>query len=332
MVPRTPGVYRLTADLVVTNENLIIDGCLFSGPGRIILSGIASLTGNGTLSNGGGGNAAVLIQDFGSYSIQGLRFQNVVATASILIVPTTDAVMSSVSIIDNTFNADNYGILRNGGLGTISRTTIVNNKFSNMQGDAIELNVVPNDRNIRIANNNLSHINNTLSQPFWGIGIGVAGVGYGDAFADGQVAQDFVIEGNSISGARQGIHVESGKLFKIQNNTLDDISNSYSQNAGLETAGIVTYGSAQFTIEKNAITRQDSGAGILIAPGVSYAWYVGLPINFSVDGNKMNNLSELKGIRWATKGTASITNNTGGSFAYTGGPAGINISGNVWAP
>ena len=209
-----------------------------------------------------------------------------------------------------------------------------------MQGDAIELNVVPNDRDILIANNNLSQINNTLSQPFWGIGIGIAGVAYSDAFPDGEVAQNFVIEGNTISGARQGIHVESGKSFTIQNNALNDISSSYSPNAGLETAGIVTYGSAQFTIENNTIARHDMGPGILIAPGVTHVRYVGLPItryvglpiNFSVDGNKMNDLSAMKGIRWATAGSVSITNNTGKSLSYTGGPKAMNISGNAWTP
>ena len=68
--------------------------------------------------------------------------------------------------------------------------------------------------NILIANNNISQISSTnISQPNWGIGIGVAGAGYSDSFPDGTVAQDFVIEGNTISGARQGIHVEGSQTF-----------------------------------------------------------------------------------------------------------------------
>ena len=322
--------YNLDQDVNVTNKNLVVDGCTFTGPGRIILSGTASLSGSGTLSNGNGANGAVLIQDSGSYSIQGLSFQNVTATAGILVEPLAGATISSLTITGNTFANSNYGILRIGGAGEIGSTTITNNVIHNMQGDAIELNVVPNDRNIIIANNNISQINNTNSNPYWGIGIGVAGANYSDAFPDGQVAQDFVIEGNIISGARQGIHVEAAKNFTIQNNTLSEISNLYSPNSGLETAGIVTYGTAQFTIDNNTIYRQDNGRGIFINPGAVSGQYVGLPTNFTVNGNTMNDLSTLSGFDWSTTGTVNITNNTGGSMNVTGGPSGMTVANNVW--
>ena len=321
-VTLTPGSYYLAQDMVVNNENLVVAGCTFTGPGQIVLSGTASLTGAGTLSNGWGGSGAVLIQDSGAYSIQGVNFQNVAALSCISVVPLAGAVISSLNIDANTFSDSNYGILRNGGLGQINSTIIANNTISNMQGDGIELNVIPNDTNIIIENNNISQINNTTANPAWGIGIGVAGAGYSNTFATGVVAQNFVIEGNTVSGAVQGIHVESSQFFTIQNNTVSNISSSYSVNTGLEEAGIVTYGSGQFSVLNNTVNVLDSGPGIYIAPGVSANQYVADPTNFTVSQNTLN--SGIYGIFWAPTGTSNVTNNTDTGFSVFGG-----ISSNV---
>ena len=316
-VTLAPGTYNLAQDMVVTNENLIVNGCTFTGPGQIILSGTASLTGNGTLSNGWGGSGAVLIENSGAYSVQGLNFQDVAALSCVSVVPSANAVISSLSINGNTFSDSNYGILRNGGLGQINATTITNNTISNMQGDGIELNVIPNDNNVLIANNHISQINNTLSNPNWGIGIGVAGAGYSNTFATGTVAQNFVIEGNTVSGAVQGIHVESGSLFTIQNNTVTNISASYSVNSGLEEAGIVTYGSGQFSVLNNTVNVLDSGPGIYIAPGVVANEYVAEPTNFTVSQNVLN--TEIRGIFWSSTGTSVVTNNMDTGVGVFGG-------------
>jgi parallel beta-helix repeat protein len=306
-VTLTPGTYNLTHDMVVTNENLVVNGCTFTGPGQIILSGTASLTGSATLSNGWGGSGAVLIEDSGAYSVQGLNFQNVSALSCISIIPSATTTISSLSINENTFSDSNYGILRTGGLGQINATTITNNTISNMEGDGIELNVIPNDNNALIANNHISQINNTQSNPDWGIAIGVAGASYSSSFANGAVAQNFVIEGNTISGAVQGIHVEAAQHFTIQDNTISNISASYSANSGLEEAGIVTYGSGQFSVLNNTVNVLDNGPGIYLAPGVLSGEYVGEPVNFTVSQNVLN--SGISGILWADTGTSVVTNN-----------------------
>lgn len=326
----TPGTYNLTQDMVVTNENLVVNGCTFTGPGQIILSGTASLTGNGTLSNGSGGSGAVLIESSGAYSVQGLSFQNVSALSCISIIPSATTTISSLSINDNTFSDSNYGILRTGGLGQINATTITNNTISNMEGDGIELNVIPNDTNVLIANNHISQINDTVSNPDWGIAIGVAGASYSSTFANGAVAQNFVIEGNTISGAVQGIHVEAAQHFTIQNNTIDNISASYSSNSGLEEAGIVTYGAGQFSVLNNTVNVLDNGPGIYLAPGVLAGQYVGEPANFTVSQNVLN--TGINGILWASTGASVVANNIDTGLSVFGGiSSNISVTANAAA-
>src|ERR1035441_9273189 len=65
----------------------------------------------------------------------------------------------------------------------------------------------------------------------------------------------------------QGIHVEMGSNFTISNNNISHIISSYSSGSGLQEAGIVAYGTANFTISGNTISLDDANDGILVAPG-----------------------------------------------------------------
>ena len=311
----------LSSDLTIANENLDISGWTFSGAGRLILSGTVSLTGpssTGTIANlGTGAGQAVFVQDSGSYSIQGITFSGVTAATTALgINPTSNATINLLRIVSNTFTNCNYGYLRNGGLGTIASSYITNNTFSNLQGDAIELNVVPNDANILISGNSITGVNNTHSQSNWGIGIGIAGAAYSENFPVGAAVRNFTITNNTLSYMLQGIHVETGTSFTISNNNISHIISTYSGGSGLQEAGIVTYGAGNFTISNNTISLDDASDGILVAPGS----VPGVPTVASTpNGSALLQFSSVPSI---VGGGTSIADLTSGSVI----PGGTTIS------
>jgi colanic acid biosynthesis protein WcaM len=325
---------NLTSDLPVSNQNLNIATWTFTGSGQIALSGSAALVGNGTLSNGSAGTGAVFIQNSGAYSIQGITCTAVTQIACISVVPTISAVISFFNASLNTFTNINYGILRNGGLGAILQTQILNNTFTTAQGDPIELNVIPNDRNITISGNNITGVNNTTGLPDQGIAIGVAGATFDNTFPDGVMAQNITITGNTINGAVQGIHVEAGKNFTISNNKVMGISASLSTGSGLQETGIVTFGCNNFSVLNNNVSTVDAAPmAIFIAAGALNSVFIGFPITFTIDSNVIDNTSSMTGTQWSTVGNPTVTNNSGFTFTSQGSiPPGFVGGGasNIW--
>ena len=109
-----------------------------------------------------------------------------------------------MNIAGDTFTNVNYGVLREGTIGSVvASTTISSNTFTHLNGDAIELNVVPDDTDILIANNRISQVDNTTNNAAWGIGIGIAGAAFSDTFSGDIFAHNFVIENNYISGVKE---------------------------------------------------------------------------------------------------------------------------------
>lgn len=324
------GCYTVASDTTLQNQTLNVNGATISGNGRLIMSGTASLYGPGTITNGYYTNGTVYITDAGTYVINGVVFSGLTSTAAIYVYPPNATTIALLDIESNSFETVNYGILRNGGasLGAVAQTTILNNLFEDVEGDAIELNVIPYDTYVLISGNDIEDVNNTHDTTFWGMAIGVAG-NYTSNFADGSAAQSIAIVYNTIGSARAGIHCEACKRLTIIGNAISDISASYSNGSGIDEAGIEVYGSTQFVISANSVAVSDADEKvILVSAGVLSGNWIGYPINFSLDGNILTNsngTANIWGTQWGTSGYAGITNNSADNLTYSGG-SGMNIT------
>lgn len=157
--------------------------------------------------------------------------------------------------IDNcTFKNGLYGILQQGTGEPVSRGVFRNLTFMDMQGDAIELNVINKhyDEGCVIENIYLSHIDGTnapIPLSNWGIGIGVAGKGpYGYDIPDTQYCKNITIRNVFAKRCRQIVHVEVGRNISIQN-IHGDPDQTVSVGTGLATGAVVMYGCKDFTID-----------------------------------------------------------------------------------
>lgn len=149
------------------------------------------------------------------------------------------------------FNDISGGIFQQGGHFKITRMILRNLTFTNLDSDAIELNVV-NDgsftegctiENIEIYNSNATLANSNL-----GIGIGVAGAGpYSWDAPETNYAKNFVIRNVTAVGVRQCVHVEVGSDFVIENVNVNPDANK-SIGTGLIVSGVYIAGSKNFTI------------------------------------------------------------------------------------
>lgn len=150
------------------------------------------------------------------------------------------------------FNDISGGIFQQGGHFKLTRVILRNLVFTNLDSDAIELNVV-NDgsftegcviENIEIYNSDATLPNSNL-----GIGIGVAGAGpYSWDAPETNYARNFVIRNVKAVGVRQCVHVEVGSDFSIENVDVNPDANK-SNGTGLIVSGVYIAGSKNFTID-----------------------------------------------------------------------------------
>lgn len=97
-------------------------------------------------------------------------------------------------IIDNLIvSYVNYVILCQGFYNQIIGVNIINCKFSDLQGDVIEWNVVINDCDILIFDYVIECINCINGKINWGIGIGLVGSIYDNNYLENQVVKNFVV-------------------------------------------------------------------------------------------------------------------------------------------
>lgn len=157
--------------------------------------------------------------------------------------------------IDNcTFKNGLYGILQQGTGEPVTRGVFRNLTFMDMQGDAIELNVINKhyDEGCVIENISLSNIDGTnapIPLSNWGIGIGVAGKGpYGYDIPDSSYCKNITIRNVFAKNCRQIVHVEVGRNISIQN-IHGDPDQTVSVGTGLATGAVVMYGCKDFTID-----------------------------------------------------------------------------------
>ncbi|WP_050496744.1 hypothetical protein [Raoultella planticola] len=289
---------------IPSDKKIIIKGTISgNGKGTIQISGNNQIEGiNGKIID------VMIIISGGTPSLTGLELSGFTRTARVFI-DGADGNIENLLIHNVVFRDANYGILRQGHSSTLTKGTITNCRFYNLQGDAIEWNVAINDEQLLIANHIIENINNTNKKPYWGIGIGLSGAHYDNLYPKNKTVKNFIIENIKGTNLRQLIHVENGSNFTIRNITAENILSEYSDNSGLEPSTIAIYGSEKFNIQN--ITMKNSN-GIIIGFGVNYGKYISAPQNFTIKDVKINNTTQLNvGIKLALgnkKSSVSIEN------------------------
>lgn len=218
--------------------------------------------------------------------------------------------MRNLLIDDITITKANYGILRQGFHNQFDGVKITNGRFTELQGDAIEWNVAINDKNILISDHVIDNINCTNGKINWGIGIGLAGSTYDNAYPEGQAVKNFVVANITGSNCRQLVHVENGKHFIIRNVKATNITPEFSQQAGIDNATVAIYGCDNFIIENIEMVNS---AGMLIGYGVIRGNYLSIPQNFRLNDIHLDNTSlprKLRGIQISSGNAQSFVSLT----------------------
>lgn len=275
---------RIGRTLLFNNVQLVLDGGLLLFA-NLRFSGNTSVVGTGTVESP---NAAECIFDLpGTFLVQGVRFVNCFGVAAVRVSPPVGVTIASFTARNCSFTNCNYGILRQGqnAFGSVTQSVVTGCTFDNLRGDAIEFNMITRDGSILVENNVISNIRNLQARPNWGIAIGFAGSAYTNTFDDATSVKNFIVRGNRITNVCQGIHVESGKDFLIENNVIDTIAPENAPNSGLVPIGIVAYGSNRFSIQGNTVTNNRGVAAISIEPGVAQSRYVAIPQVYTVAKN-----------------------------------------------
>lgn len=275
---------RISRPLTFSNVQLVLDGGLILFA-NLRFAGTTSVVGTGTVESP---NAAEFVFDLpGTFLVQGVRFVNCFGVAAVRVSPPLGVTIASFTARNCSFANCNYGILRQGqnAFGSVTQSIVAGCTFDNLRGDAIEFNMITRDGSILVENNVISNIRNLQARPNWGIAIGFAGSAYTNTFDDATSVKNFIVRGNRITNVCQGIHVESGKDFLIENNVIDTIAPENAPNSGLVPIGIVAYGSNRFSIQGNTVTNNRGVAAISIEPGVSQSRYVAIPQVYTVAKN-----------------------------------------------
>ena len=195
----------------------------------------------------------------------------------------------TLDIVDSSFSNGNYGVLHQGGgggMGLMTRVRLSRLNFNDMNADAIEMNVINGhyqQGGCIVEDITLDNINNTNSQPSWGIGIGFAGKGpYAIDQDETMMGSNIIVRNIRATGTRQCVHFEMCRNFRVENVQLYPDS-SASVDSGLDAAGVAVYGCRDFTI--SGVTGEaavDNGRMIFIAWGVNDGTYVSPSTNFSI--------------------------------------------------
>jgi hypothetical protein len=287
------------------DESLVIDGIHFIG-GEF--KGIQTITVSGdafihdvildgpAISHGGG-----------DIRLSSIQFKNQTTTAAILVMKLP--IVSSMDIIDCTFSNGNYGVLQQGSEGEkLEWGRIIQSSFTDMNGDAIELNVVNGhyqNGGMLIENIRLDNINNRNAQTNWGIGIGIAGRGpYSLNQDNSDFASNITIRNVHAKKTRQCIHFEVSRNFIVENVEVYPDS-SVSINSALTFAGLAFYGCRDFHVE--GVKGEPVGTGlrmVYVAWGTNNGAYTAPCRNFYLsDITTQNGTIEI-----ATSSTNDATN------------------------
>lgn len=252
-----------------------------TGVGRFLMQGSGQFFNRGGLLT----NVGLWLQG-GSPRVDGIRFTGRNHTQAILIQG-VGSEFKNLVITGGEFFGANFGILRQGSGSTLVGAQITNCEFSDLRGDGIEWNVTAGDRNVQITNHIIDLISSvSTSQPFWGIGIGVAGSNYNNAYPDNKTVKDFVIADIIGSRCRQLIHVENGNRFEIADIHGYDISDAYSPLSGLGHHTVVVNGSTNFSVSCVKSYAGTSGSGIAGSVAIDYGSiggnYISAPQNYTI--------------------------------------------------
>ena len=272
-----------TGVFIPPGKTLLVRGSIKSnGRGRLVLQ-----DGCKVIGEKGGSLYNLTLDVRGSDCvIQGLNMSGYGPVTQIYIGGKEPKVMRNLTIDNITVTKANYAILRQGFHNQIIGAKITNSHFSYLQGDAVEWNVAINDRDILISDHVIDHIDCTNGKINWGIGIGLAGSTYDNAYPEDQAVKNFVVANITGSNCRQLVHVENGKHFVIRNIKANNISHTFSQNAGIDNATIAIYGSDNFLITDVDMVNS---AGMLIGYGVVKGNYLSIPQNFTLSDVRLDN-------------------------------------------
>lgn len=301
-VPRGVLCDNLNTGIIMPpGKTLLLNGGITgNGRGRFALQDGCKVSGTGKMDN-------VCLDVRGSDCvIEGITMSGYGPVAQIFIGGKNRSDMRNLTIDRLTVTEANYGILRQGFHNTLDGVRITNGHFSQLQGDAIEWNVAINDSNILISDHVIDTINCTNGKTNWGIGIGLAGSTYDNAYPEQQAVKNFVVANITGRNCRQLVHVENGKHFVIRNVKASNITPEFSKNAGIDNATVAIYGCDNFVIDNVSMVNS---AGMLIGYGVIKGNYLSIPQNFRLNNIAIDNPAlpyGLRGIQISSGNAASF--------------------------
>ncbi|ENM2866634.1 colanic acid biosynthesis protein WcaM [Citrobacter koseri] len=273
-----------------------------NGRGRFVLQDGCQVTGE----QGGSLHNITLDVRGSDCTIRGIAMSGFGPVTQIYIGGKKPRVMRNLTIDDITVSHANYAILRQGFHNQVDGARITNSRFSDLQGDAIEWNVAINDRNILISDHVIERIDCTNGKINWGIGIGLAGSTYDNAYPEEQTVKNFVVANITGSDCRQLVHVENGKHFIIRNVKARNITPDFSKKAGIDNATVAIYGCDNFVIDNIDMVNC---AGMLIGYGVVKGKYLSIPQNFKLNDIHLDNTRlayKLRGIQISSGNATSF--------------------------
>lgn len=319
------------ADVVQVPAGVVCDTIntgIIMPPGKTLLIG-GTLKGNGrgrfalqdgckVIGEGQGSLSNIMLDVRGSdCTIEGLAMSGYGPVMQIYIGGKQKRVMRNLTITRMNITRANYGILRQGYHNQLDGVKITHCTFSHLQGDAIEWNVAINDKNILISDHIIDHIDCTNGKVNWGIGIGLAGSTYDNAYPESQAVKNFVVANITGSHCRQLVHVENGKHFVIRNVKARNITPDYSKKAGIDNATVAIYGCDNFVIDNVDMVNS---AGMLIGYGAIKGKYLSIPQNFRLNNVRMDNSKlsrKLRGIQISSGNARSFVSITNLELSHT---------------
>lgn len=292
-----------TGVFIPAGKTLLVRGSIRSnGRGRFVLQ-----DGSKVVGEQGGSLYNLTLDVRGSDCvIQGISMSGYGPVTQIYIGGKKPRVMRNLVIDNITVSKANYAILRQGFHNQVVGARITNGRFSYLQGDAIEWNVAINDHDILISDHVIDHIDCTNGKINWGIGIGLAGSTYDNAYPEDQAVKNFVVANITGSHCRQLVHVENGKHFIIRNIKAKNITPDYSKKAGIDNATVAIYGCDNFVIDN---VSMENSAGMLIGYGVIKGDYLSIPQNFRLNDIRLDNRQseyKLRGIQISSGNATSF--------------------------
>lgn len=292
-----------TGVFIPPGKTLLVRGSIKSnGRGRLVLQ-----DGCKVIGEKGGSLYNLTLDVRGSDCvIQGVNMSGYGPVTQIYIGGKEPKVMRNLTIDNITVTKANYAILRQGFHNQIIGAKITNSHFSYLQGDAVEWNVAINDRDILISDHVIDHIDCTNGKINWGIGIGLAGSTYDNAYPEDQAVKNFVVANITGSNCRQLVHVENGKHFIIRNIKAENITPDFSKKAGIDNATVAIYGCDNFVIDNVSMVNS---AGMLIGYGVIKGDYLSIPQNFKLNDIRLENEQDqykLRGIQISSGNATSF--------------------------